>query len=91
MRESSARAQADATVEDLIAAVSVYQGELLQAAFEAKMALLLEKLMAAGRWDDVLEWGERWIALGRVPEAGYRAVIVAHGQRGVAWMRSGAR
>lgn len=88
---------ADASAEDLIAAVSAYGGELLpgfyddwvvlererlQAAFEHKMEALLGRLMTAERWEDVLEWGERWIALGHTPEAAYRALITAYGGRG---------
>ena len=73
---------AEASADDLIAAVSVYGGELLpgfyddwvmlererlQAAFEQKMGALLERLQAAGRWAEVLEWGEHWIAQGQTP------------------------
>ncbi|MDY6878332.1 MAG: BTAD domain-containing putative transcriptional regulator [Chloroflexota bacterium] len=81
------------SADDLIEAVSVYQGELLpgfydewvtlererlQAVFERKMQLLLERLVEAGRWSEVLEWGERWTALGHTPEPAYRALMVAH-------------
>lgn len=83
----------EATADDLIAIVSLYCGELLpgfyddwvvlererlQAAFERKMALLLDKLVEAQRWPEVLDWGERWIALGQVPEPAYRALMSAH-------------
>ncbi len=83
----------DATADDLIASVSLYGGELLpgfyddwvvlererlQAAYERKMALLLDKLVETQRWPEVLDWGERWIALGRVPEPAYRALMSAH-------------
>jgi predicted ATPase/DNA-binding SARP family transcriptional activator len=91
------RLEAPAALDALTAAVDVYRGELLpgfydewigaererlQAVFETKMGLLLEQLLAAGRWGDVLAWGERWIACGRTPEAAYRALITAHSQRG---------
>jgi len=81
------------SIEDLQEAVSLYQGELLpgfyddwvslerqrlQAILEQKMGLLLDGLVQAGRWQDVLAWGERWIALGQVPEPAYRALMVAH-------------
>ena len=81
-----------ASADDLIAMVSAYDGgllpgfyddwvvlerERLQAAFERKMALLLDKLVEAQRWPEVLEWGERWIALGQVPEPAYRALMAA--------------
>ncbi len=88
---------AEASADDLIAAVSAYGGELLpgfyddwvmlererlQAAFEQKMNTLLDRLLVAQRWADVLEWAERWIALGHTPEAAFRALITAHGNRG---------
>jgi WD40 repeat protein/basic membrane lipoprotein Med (substrate-binding protein (PBP1-ABC) superfamily)/DNA-binding SARP family transcriptional activator len=78
---------------ELIEVVSAYQGELLpgfydewillererlQAAFDHKMQQLLDSLVQEGRWADVLEWGERWIAQGRVPEPAYRALMIAH-------------
>ena len=87
----------DSTVDDLIAAVSVYGGELLpgfydewvfaerdrlHAIFEAKMARLLELLQAEGRWSEVLEWGMRWIGVGQWPEPAYRALISAYANSG---------
>ncbi len=85
------------TPDDLIAALSVYGGELLpgfyddwvvlererlRAVFERKMQLLIDRLVEEGRWPDVLAWGERWIAHGQVPEAAYRALMIAHGSLG---------
>jgi predicted ATPase/DNA-binding SARP family transcriptional activator/Tfp pilus assembly protein PilF len=87
----------DSTVDDLIAAVSVYGGELLPGfydewvfaerdrlhpIFEAKMARLLELLQAEGRWSEVLEWGMRWIGVGQWPEPAYRALISAYANSG---------
>ena len=84
-------------LEDLIAAVSVYEGELLpgfyedwvslerdrlQAIFEQKMKVLLDRLVGEQRWAEVLDWGERWIALGHTPEPAYRALMVAHAASG---------
>jgi predicted ATPase/DNA-binding SARP family transcriptional activator/predicted negative regulator of RcsB-dependent stress response len=81
------------SADDLITIVSAYVGgllpgfyddwivlerERLQAVFERKMALLLDKLVEAQRWPEVLDWGERWIALGHVPEPAYRALMAAH-------------
>ncbi len=80
------------SMEDLQEAVSLYQGELLpgfyddwvslererlHAILEQKMGLLLDGLVQEGQWQDVLEWGERWIALGQVPEPAYRALMMA--------------
>jgi DNA-binding SARP family transcriptional activator len=81
----------------LIAAVSVYEGELLpgfyedwvslerdrvQAIFEQKMKVLLDRLVGEHRWAEVLDRGERWIALGNTPEPAYRALMVAHAALG---------
>jgi predicted ATPase/DNA-binding SARP family transcriptional activator/Tfp pilus assembly protein PilF len=83
--------------EDLIAALSLYRGQLLpgfydewifaererlQALFEARMARLLELLQAEGRWAEVLDWAMRWIALGEWPEPAYRALMSAYANRG---------
>ena len=91
------KVEAHTATADLIEAVSVYGGELLpgfydewallererlQVAFEHKMSLLLDRLVEAQRWDDVLDWGERWITLSHAPEAAYRALIMAYGTRG---------
>ena len=66
------------TVEELIQIVSAYGGELLpgfydewiivererlQAVFEGRIKLLLDRLVEAHAWDEVIEWGEKWIAL----------------------------
>jgi WD40 repeat protein/DNA-binding SARP family transcriptional activator len=84
-------------LESLLTAAGVYRGELLpgfyddwvtaerqrlQAAFESRMALLLEKLIEAGRWADVLDIAERWVALGGAPEPAYRALMQAHAAQG---------
>jgi WD40 repeat protein/DNA-binding SARP family transcriptional activator len=84
------------TLDDLIAAVSAYKGELLPgfydewvviererlaAAFNRKMKRLIDQLIAKQRWDEVLEWGENWIALARVPEPAYKALMIAHAGR----------
>jgi len=87
------KADESRSVDELIEAVSAYQGDLLpgfyddwvtlererlQAVFEHKMQMLLERVVGAARWSEVLEWGERWIALGHTPEPAYRALMVAH-------------
>ncbi|HZD57473.1 MAG TPA: bacterial transcriptional activator domain-containing protein, partial [Anaerolineales bacterium] len=87
----------DSTADDLIAAVSLYGGELLpgfydewvflerdrlHAIFEAKMARLLEILQAEERWAEILDWGMRWIAVGHWPEPAYRALMAAYANSG---------
>jgi non-specific serine/threonine protein kinase len=84
-------------LEDLTDAVSAYQGELLpgfyeqwvalererlRATFEQRMETLLGRLADEECWADVLDWGERWIALGSMPEPAYRSLMVAHAALG---------
>ena len=86
-----------ASAEELMEALSAYSGELLpgfydewvvlerqhlQGTYERKVERLLESLQEAGRWDEVLEWGEKWIALGQRPEAAYRCLMSAHAAKG---------
>lgn len=81
------------TLPELEAAVALYQGELLpgfydewvvlerehmQAAYTRRVKLLLDRMAEEARWDDMLELAERWIAHGRVPEAAFEAIMVAH-------------
>jgi predicted ATPase/DNA-binding SARP family transcriptional activator len=83
--------------EELIAALSVYKGELLpgfydewavlerehlQAKFEHEIGRLLDLLQGAGRWLDVVVWAEKWIALGQKPESAYRHLISAFAAQG---------
>ncbi|MCI0477089.1 MAG: NB-ARC domain-containing protein, partial [Anaerolineales bacterium] len=86
-----------ASANDLIGALAVYSGELLpgfyddwvvlererlQATFEQKMARLLGVLLEERRWEEILDWGERWIALGQTPEPAFRALMIAHSALG---------
>jgi len=88
---------ADAPVEDWIASVDVYAGELLpgfyddwaslererlKAVLDNRMGIVLDRLSQARRWDLMLEWSERWISLGQTPEPAYRALMTAHGALG---------
>jgi predicted ATPase/DNA-binding SARP family transcriptional activator len=81
------------SADELIQALSNYQGELLpgfyedwavlerehlQVFFEQKIARLLEILEKEQRWNDILEWAERWISFGQAPEAAYGALMVAY-------------
>ncbi|MBI5567823.1 MAG: AAA family ATPase, partial [Chloroflexi bacterium] len=83
--------------DDLLRSVEVYHGELLpgfydewvmpererlQAVYEHKLTLLLDRLVAEGRWPAVIEWAERWIAVGSVPEPAYRALMTAYSAAG---------
>ena len=85
------------STEHLAASVAAYAGDLLpgfyddwvvlarvrlEAIFADKMRRLLEQQLAAGRWADVLESAERWIALGHSPEAAYCALMAAHAALG---------
>lgn len=87
----------NAPADELMKAVSVYRGELLpgfyeewvmlerellESIYEHKMAHLVSLLQKENRWLDVLEWGERWIFLGRKPEQAYRALMRAHAAKG---------
>lgn len=80
------------SVGELIEAVEVYRGELLpgfydewvilererlNAAYDHKMQLLIERLLQEQRWDQVLERSETWVSFGRVPEPAYRALMMA--------------
>src|SRR6266540_3566575 len=86
-----------ASVDELMAVLSSYQGELLPgfyeewvvlerehlySIFEHQMARLLSLLQNENRWLDILDWGERWIKLGQKPEPAYRALMSAHAAKG---------
>jgi predicted ATPase/DNA-binding SARP family transcriptional activator len=79
--------------EDLVKKVSVYKGELLpgfydewvtlerervHSVFEDRMQDLLDQLVKEGRWRNVREWGEYWIAHGFSPEPAYRGLMMAY-------------
>jgi DNA-binding SARP family transcriptional activator len=85
------------TLDELIQDISLYRGELLPgfydewvgferdrflSAYHQKMNNLLERLLQARRWDDVLKWAEQWIRLGYSPEPAYRALLKAHAGMG---------
>jgi len=85
------------SLQDQLSALAVYRGELLpgfyddwatlererlESVFQHKMQRLLDRLVEERRWPDVLEWSERWVALGHAPEPGYRALMLAHAELG---------
>jgi DNA-binding SARP family transcriptional activator len=89
----------DAPIEELAARVGTYDGELLpgfyddwvvverdrlEVLYERLMLELLKRLEAGSRWPQVLEWGERWIGLGHVPEVAFQSVMRAHAALGQA-------
>ena len=84
---------AQSPTDKLVCPLEVYHGELLpgfydewvapererlQAIYEHKLSLFLDRLVAEQRWPEALDWAERWIALGQVPEPAYRALMLAH-------------
>ena len=88
-----AATNADCSTDELAHVVSLYRGELLPgfyedwvilerdqlaAVFKATIQRLLGRLLAEERWEEVLAWSERWIALGGSPEPAYRALMTAH-------------
>ncbi len=60
----------------------LWNGIACKPIFEQKMKVLLDRLVGEQRWAEVLDWGERWIALGHTPEPAYRALMVAHAASG---------
>src|SRR6266487_276560 len=82
-----------ASTDELMAALAVYQGELLhgfyedwiilerehlQSVYEQKMGRLLELLKSEKRWSEIIEWAERWISFGQIPEAAYHYLMTAY-------------
>src|SRR5258705_2467169 len=87
----------DWPTEELLETVALYTGELLpgfygewvdlerervRAAFERQIQTLLERLTAEGRWADLRQWAERWLAQGGAPEPAYRALMTAQAAQG---------
>jgi len=83
--------------DELIAALSVYKGELLPGfydnwvslereylnyIFEHNMARLMAFLRSECRWLDIMEWGERWLSFGQKSEPAYRALMHAYVEKG---------
>lgn len=85
------------SADDLILATSLYRGELLagfldewvaperervEAAFNQKMAALLEYLLDYRRFDEVVRQSEFWLSVAHFPEPAYRALIRAYAELG---------
>src|SRR5581483_5993291 len=94
LERSSSNAE---SASELMSQLSLYRGELLPGfyddwvvlererlytLFEQRMQPLLERLIAEQHWNAVVEWSERWIALGQSPEPAYRALMLAYSARG---------
>ena len=93
-----------ASIDELMAALSHCQSELLpgfydewlllerehfRATYEQKIARLLDLLERERRWQEIVEWAERWLSIGQGPEAAYRYLLGAYDALGdrakVAW------
>ncbi len=85
------------TIEGSAAAANSYQGELLPGfyddwvvrererlagVYETHMTRLLKLLVAAGHWQEAIDWAEKWIAQGQTPEPAYRTLMCAHANKG---------
>ncbi len=81
-----------ADVEEFKSALSAYQGELLpgfyeewitqerehlHSVYDQKMSMLLGLLENEERWQEILEWAERWISFGNAPETAYQFLLLA--------------
>jgi predicted ATPase/DNA-binding SARP family transcriptional activator len=86
-----------ASIDELKTALSVFQGELLpgfyddwiilerehlQAIYEQKITRLLDMFKDEKRWNDIVEWAERWISPGQGLEAAYRYLMSAYAALG---------
>jgi predicted ATPase/DNA-binding SARP family transcriptional activator len=82
-----------ASIDELMNALSLFQGELLpgfydewiilerehlEAIYERHMSRLLGLLEKEKRWNDILEWADRWISFGHAPEMAYRTLMTAY-------------
>jgi predicted ATPase/DNA-binding SARP family transcriptional activator len=80
-------------LEEIIEVARLYRGELLPGfydewitvererllmAYHQTMNSLLDRLIQAQCWDEVLTWSEQWIRLGYSPEPAYRALMKAY-------------
>jgi DNA-binding SARP family transcriptional activator len=83
----------DDSLEAVLSAVQLYLGELLpgfyddwvelererlRAAYDRKVERLIALQLEAGRWAAAIQWAERWIAEGHVPESAFRSLMIAH-------------
>jgi DNA-binding SARP family transcriptional activator len=52
--------------------------ERIRVVYEQTLQLFLDALLAEERWPDAIEWGERWVSQGQIPEPAYRALMNAY-------------
>ena len=60
----------------------MFERENLQTVYERKVEDLLDQLQSGGRWQEVIPWAERWIALGQRPETAYRHLMISYAAQG---------
>lgn len=87
----------DSPTDEWLRSVSAYAGHLLpdfydewltpererlKLLFEERVHVLLNRLEAEGRWREIMDWAERWIAYIRAPEPAYQALMKAHAALG---------
>ena len=60
----------------------IIERERLQLVFENRIKGLIDSLLEARRWEEVIEWGERWLALAGAAEAAYRSIMTAYAELG---------
>lgn len=85
------------STEERVRQVGLYRGEFLPGfydewvglereriavVFDRRMQELLEQLIVERQWQHVVEWSQRWIALGATPEPAYRALMRAYAALG---------
>lgn len=56
--------------------------ERLASAFERKVAVLVARHEAAGRWNEALDWSEKWLSRAGTAEPAYRTLMRAHAALG---------
>jgi predicted ATPase/DNA-binding SARP family transcriptional activator/predicted negative regulator of RcsB-dependent stress response len=61
---------------------AVLERERLRSVYEQRMTRLLDRLQEEQRWETLIESAEKWIALGLVPEAAFRAMMIAYSRLG---------
>lgn len=81
------------STDALLEAVQLYRGELLpgfyddwaelererlRSVYDRKVDQMIGGLIDEGQWAAAIQWSERWISQGHVPEAAFRWLMTAH-------------